>query len=540
MKSFRAIHSFASRPAGQASRRTSAGYMLIEYGLVALLAAIAAAQGMQATVMARRVTAADIEAGKFTDIRLAYQKYVDDSYTELQSGLPITLNGVTLPVGTSSGQTYAPTPAQLVAMGYLAQGFDDSSMFSAGHFATKIERLPAGCVSTACTVEGKVWMDQPYLYDGTAEDDGLVTGELLSKLGSLGGVALVNNPSQIVGAGVAWTWSNPIPGNPVGAFVARYGASTSTVMNFVRINDTRDPNLQGNLSVAGNFALQGNAGIIGDTTLGGKLDVAGATSLSTLSVSGASTLTGAVTAGSTITAAGAIKSAGAVSGLSLAATTAGGVVRAQMDSATGKVTANNSAGSATITLDGSSGLASATSMQVLASKTAGAACSNNGEVVQDASASGTVLVCRSGTYRRVAMGLGEVTIGAACTPDGAMGQTSTALGAVCRGGVWRLLNDRLSASVPMALWNAKGAAVVPAPACGVGGAPDIIVTPLQSGADYGGSPPRNRFEAQVTGAGPWTVNPVLVDTAGTSSSSSYAGAAYNFGWTATTYCLYPA
>jgi hypothetical protein len=92
----------------------------------------------------------------------------------------------------------------------------------------------------------------------------------------------------------------------------------------------------------------------------------------------------------------------------------------------------------------------------------------------------------------------------------------------------------------MEVWSGNGVGNVPRPSCGAGGTADILAAALQGGSDYGTVPPRNRFEVRVGGAGPWTVTPMMVDQSGGAFTADPSGVPYNLGWTAVTYCRYPA
>jgi hypothetical protein len=112
---------------------------------------------------------------------------------------------------------------------------------------------------------------------------------------------------------------------------------------------------------------------------------------------------------------------------------------------------------------------------------------------------------------------------------------------ICRGGAWRLLNDRVGSVVSVATYSGAGVGSVPAPTCGAGGVADIALAPLETGADYGGAPPRNRFSLFPTWTGSaWTITPALSDSTGTSFTTSFASGAYTFSWMATTLCNYGA
>ena len=87
---------------------------------------------------------------------------------------------------------------------------------------------------------------------GPADSDGAVIGPILARIGADSGVSLPMDPAHIQGFGNTWSLDNPVPGQPAGVVAVRVGTASSGFGQFVRIGDTRDPSLQGNLTVAGN------------------------------------------------------------------------------------------------------------------------------------------------------------------------------------------------------------------------------------------------------------------------------------------------
>ena len=149
-------------------------------------------------------------------------------------------------------------------------------------------------------------------------------------------------------------------------------------------------------------------------------------------------------------------------------------------------------------------------------------------------------MCKGGFWR--SPGLPEAVAGSSCAALGALARDATQQALICRvigaEANWVLLNDRVTPVVVADMWSANGIANVPQPPCGPGGTADIAVAALQGGADYGTLPPRNRFEVRVSGSGPWTVTPALVDESGNAYTTNASGANYDLGWTATTFCRY--
>lgn len=564
-----------------AIKRKQSGVLMVELSLALVISALAAVGIMREQIRIDTMRSADIEADTLEIYRLALQRYTDDYYQDIQINTnPITRNGVTLAPGAAAGQTLRPTVANLIGMGYLPNGFiNQTIMVDGGTYENRILREPAGCVTTACNVNGFAYVSVPYNVRGAAEMNGPVVGQMLSRLGGQAGVSVPGAAANITGAGSAWGGAldipNPVAGAPAGVVGIRFGYGSNSLLSYVRIQDVRDPNLMGNLTVAGNVSA------------GGTLSATGATTLTTLTTSGATTINGAATINNTLAVTGAVTgqaditsrtnvgtSDGVAACLRTALTAAGNIIarsaacldritlnptagtvemrdaanvtRALMTARTGAglsgLTLSDSAGAQTIRFDNDSGRAQSRVGNFTTTAAGGASCATNvaGDIAQDSAASGTLLVCRAGFWRRT--GLEQAVRGTPCPTIGVLAQTAANEALICRGGTWETLNDRITKTVTMALYSDNGVKTVLAPVCGTGGVADISVAALQTGADYGGVPPRNRFEIQVTPAVlGWSVNPVLVDTVGAPQDRAFGGGAlYDFGWTATTFCQYAA
>ena len=550
-----------------AGTRAQRGWLSLELSAVLVLSALMAADTIRTRGIETQQQMATIDAQVLMQYRKALQDYTDAFYQQLQLGLPVTRGPVTLVPGVAPGQSMNPQIADLIALNLLSAGFSGQLRSVEGLSLThRIELTPVACVGLACNVNGLVYTNGPILRPGSGDVHGLAIGQMLMEGGAITGTSLQGLGATLVGVGDSWTEPNPVAGAPEGVVAARFGFNSSVLLDYVKMNDLRDPSLQGNLTVAGNGAF------------GGTFTATGAAALnSTLTVAGASTFNAPVTVNSTVQASGEVSSLAAVGSrdgvaaclrAALLATgevlarAADCVTRVRLDPATGSVQANNAAGLTRVSMEGDTGvlsvrdgagvpvgslngdtgrvsarMASLTEMGVSGAACAGPAF-NEGDIVQDSAASGTVLVCRGGIWKRP--GLEEGVAGGACPTTGLLGQTPAGAGLICRAGLWRLLNDRVSQSVAVALWSGNGAGVVAAPVCGAGGTPDIALAAVHGGSDYGGAPPRNRFEVRVVGAGPWSINPVMVDSVGTAWTTSFSGVSYDLGWTATTYCIYPA
>ena len=142
--------------------------------------------------------------------------------------------------------------------------------FNGGSFMTQILLLPTGCVGSACNVATRLWMSNPLVEVGGKLDIGRI-GSAIGVIGGNGGYSVPNNSSVVSGSS-GWTLTNPDTVSPAraGILMAINGAGSNVDANYVHMNDARDPNLQGNLTVAGQIVLAGTA------TNGGTCSPAGA------------------------------------------------------------------------------------------------------------------------------------------------------------------------------------------------------------------------------------------------------------------------
>lgn len=276
----------------QSRKVAQRGFLMLEVGLAILLAAAAAALAAQTLQRSTDATNAMTQAESMNFIRDGIETLVYEKYQEYQQGLPITRNGVTIPPGTSSGQSMQPTVAQLKLMGLGIDNASEQGFYKSLATATyqiNVEQEPAGCNAapnptngSACNIRGTVCFSAPVRPYGTnVETDGFGIGKMLGALGANGGVSVEGVEASITGSGGGWSQPNPIAGNPAGIVCSRFGFGASRLANFLRVNDTRDPNFLGGMTLEGNNAT------------GNTLQVNGATAISsTLNVGGASTFEG--------------------------------------------------------------------------------------------------------------------------------------------------------------------------------------------------------------------------------------------------------
>jgi hypothetical protein len=258
-------------------RRVQAGNALIFALLGLVVSGIAALGVMQSSRLRAKHDAGAGEASILDAVRNATNAAILEQLVALQAGQSLQKNGIEVkPVPIDGTPTWQPTLVELVQMGYLpAQWTLTRSTLNNAPYTVSFHLSPAGCVNTACDIDGQVLLAGP-IRDGSvggqAASDGAVIGPILTRLGVDAGVSLNAQPSLITGYGHTWGVPNPVAGQPAGVVAVRVGTASSAYSPFVRIGDTRDPNLAGNLTVAGDTVF-GATGGAHASTVNGTLQV---------------------------------------------------------------------------------------------------------------------------------------------------------------------------------------------------------------------------------------------------------------------------
>ncbi|MBW8779650.1 MAG: hypothetical protein JF585_10615, partial [Burkholderiales bacterium] len=218
-----------------------------------LISALGAVGVIQGNRLQAKHEAGNGEATILDNIRTATNNAILEQMGLIQSGAAISKSGVTVtPVDVDGELVWRPTVLQLAAMGYLPAGWSaTTSTLNNAPYSIAFTRVPAGCVAAACNIEGHIVLEGP-IRSGSSDSDGAVIGPILARIGADSGVSLPMDPTLIQGFGKTWSLDNPVPGRPAGVVAVRVGTASSAFGRFVRIGDTRDPSLLGNLTVAGN------------------------------------------------------------------------------------------------------------------------------------------------------------------------------------------------------------------------------------------------------------------------------------------------
>ncbi|TAL65673.1 MAG: prepilin-type N-terminal cleavage/methylation domain-containing protein [Burkholderiaceae bacterium] len=390
------VRSSTPAPHRQRARRLVRGFTLIEL-IIAL--SISALLAIFAQSELARQSENNLAMGSGTYIQQvtgASEQYVLQYFNNLSTGAPVA--------GVAS--EYAPTIAELKTAGFLYPGFPAGANALPTRQSIQINVNKLNCPGPACTFLATVCTTTPVTLGGTYTRFDLAQTIVDQQQGS-GGQSLQTNPSVILGP--VLNTPNPF-GSVAGITCGSSNVSTALWQQFVRIGDTRDPNLQGNLTVAGNINF--------NTTPGASTTINGPTTVqNNLAVAGTSNLQGNVTAGSNLAVAGSAVVTGSVA--------AGGTVNGSQIQATGvfmpgTACVNSGAIGQSITGNGSLVLCAAGAWTPLSTiAAAGAACPVEGQGA--VAANGSQLYCTNGTWTPLSDFLPVASNGAPCLNPGQVG-----------------------------------------------------------------------------------------------------------------------
>lgn len=419
--------------------RYQRGWLTLEVGLALAVSGAAALLAWQATSRAQDAKAASLQAEQLLSVRAAAHRLVMQNYAAYQAGgavfgLSPTFSTISLAPGNLVGQSSRPTVANLRAMGFAAATLSDRAFFKGLQgvgFDISIQRSPACTTepgSPACTVSGLACFAQPYNLFGGApgETDAHGLGAMVATLGSFALVSLPNAPAQLRRMTDDPTAgplpANPLPDTPAYAVCTAFGWGTEGD-DFLRLQDTRDPNFRGNVTVAGTVTADRVAANSIGAGSGTRADGTGCN------------LAEILASGQVIARSGAC------------------IQRAFMDGANGRVGAADATGTTRVLLDGSTG--AITSSDATGAARAGIRYNGLGqsEVYADnllnnagtagIRSDGTVFGTNanfSGTTTMSAAVLNSTAIiGSVCSPDGGMSWTVQGtrwVMARCTGGIW--------------------------------------------------------------------------------------------------------
>lgn len=224
--------------------------------LIQTLVAMLVFSLLLASFARERIQTATLQAGEaqgssLAEINKALGLYITATANSqaLRSGSAIA--GVANPM--------SPTLSELQALGFLSANMNTSPA-NGGSFQASVVLLPAGCSGLNCNIATRLWMSNPLVDGLSGKTDIVRLGALVARLGGNAGFSDSSSPTLIRGTG-GWTLPNPDPSGRAGIVLAINGYGSTVDANYVRVRDTRDPDLQGNLTAQGNIVAQGYLGL---------------------------------------------------------------------------------------------------------------------------------------------------------------------------------------------------------------------------------------------------------------------------------------
>lgn len=484
----------SSRPCPGAARRVRSIRLQRGFSILQVMLALAISSVIAVTQLEGERTRSQLSSGKLQGdvLRLmgdAVNTYIQEQGAALQADKAVSKNGATVPAGTSPGTTMAPTVQQLVAMGYLAPGTSSTATINSGTYRIVLSKIPAGCLGSTCNITGQVYLDSPVRRPGTSEMNGVAVGALLDQLGGDSLVALNSSPGVLRSPSGA-TVSNPISGAPAGVVGVRVGYGTSGYGNYLVVGDSRDPNFQGNFTVAGNSTFNG------PVTTNSTFTAAGG--VTTNNISSADGGNVSVNNCFKITADGRVATqcfdpndlppgwGGGVRTWDIAA--GGSILIAENPGKSTPFPWNSNEASTVITKDNAAEGLVATNGRVLTKKLAfeygsfsiGSPCTGvtPGTMGRsnDRGSGETLVYCRHDTQTWAPF-ITSAQDGYWCSNNGMLGIDPSGVAMNCVGQRWMPLNSRMGKWSLTATYMAGNAWTIPKPSCRSGGTPRIVATP---------------------------------------------------------------
>lgn len=335
-----------------------------------------------------------------------------------------------------------PTIAELVTLGRLNGGFPSAagSLPTRQSLAIRITRN--SCPGASCQVQVLACTTTPVRLGGTTTRFDLAS-TMMSKQGGSGGQSLQNAGAVI--RGPALNVPNPM-GNVEGIVCGSGSVDTALFERFLTLNETRNPNFQGPVSIAGATNINNSLAVTGPTTLSDDTAVGGC---------------------ARIVAATGRAGFGCANPNNVPAGWTGGV-RAPDVVVNGRILASNIPGSFTgnngqyafMGVQGgvaevrTSGRAAADRIQPTGSYAVGDACPAAEEGAIAKATTGGLVTCHASVWRPLNM---YASAGGACSPDGSMADNGTGAKLLCINGTYIPMTSLRPLATPGSACPSNGA-----------------------------------------------------------------------------------
>ena len=446
------VHAFRFRR--QVSHKNEGGYLLLELALVLAIATI-----MLSGQVAQIVRAID-EGDAVSTAK--YLQRLQGGINEYHQTNDVALKtaGATI---TGFANTLRPTIPELVAAGYLEAGFPVRSPLGLTfqNVLTRTGTCPGGA---DCRVAGFSTSTGSYR-DGEGQLRMDILTSAVTYIGLDAGMSLPESPALLTSVGGA-TVANPA-GSVAGTLAIRIGAGSGLLPLL-----TQYYKLDGSRPLAG--AMNANTNDINAVR---NLQVTGRTTTADVTVESDVTLMASADPGTACTADRAIR--------------------------------RNISGQGLVICSGGTYIAVGSAVAGVAD---GVACSTPGQLGTNATGAG--FVCNGSYWSSVNS---TANAGDTCAPSGKMATSiATREQLVCRNGRYVKLANLLSRQVEISRTLVTDGAVVPKPACDVGGTPSYSFHVTQTVVDVSVVPPRQAmYIAAVDNPTAWSVKIKVKDNTGT-------------------------
>ncbi|UUZ66288.1 hypothetical protein LP417_35330 (plasmid) [Polaromonas sp. P1-6] len=411
-------------------------------------------------------------------IKTALEKYNIANHDALSLTVPLPIAGFPDPL--------APTIDQLKTAKYIASPSFPSFTPQRLQVNTRITR--ANCPGSNCQIIGYAFTTTPLTYAGTTEPRYDLVAAYLASPGAGGsGVASHYGASGVLRS-ATYNVPNPVAGTPGGIIGIATFLDEGIFARFVKIQDTRDPDLQGPLTVAGQVTGKSPIGtsdgvaacLRAAMTTGGQVLANSTNCIRRAYLDGTNGQAGVADAtGNTR-----VLLEGNTGGLSSFDSTGRNAAGIRYNGANQSVlyadNMQNSAGTAGVRADGSlyGTRAEVGTVNISNSATAGAACAIENDVVQGTvGGSPLLLICRSGVWSSTS-GSPIASAGSACVVAGAPGISPAGVGLICVGGQWMPNTQRFGRFAATDNYsNVTHGTGIEKPFCPGGGDPKIYFVP---------------------------------------------------------------
>ena len=237
------------------------GFSLVELMVVIAISTIITIASAPALVW--KIEDAGMEAtGVYMNIlKSALEKYNITNHDALVGGLPVT--GVATPL--------APTVAELIATNYVSSPSFPS--FTPQRIPVKTQIVLQACPGPSCRLFGIAYTTKAMTYVGTTDIRYDLVASYLASPGAAGSGAASQQGAEAVLRSPVFTLPNPVAGTPGGIIAIGTYLDEGIFANFVKIRDTRDPDLKGGMTLTGNLPSGNTLDVNGNLLVNGKTNL---------------------------------------------------------------------------------------------------------------------------------------------------------------------------------------------------------------------------------------------------------------------------